>query len=293
MAFLKINKPFGEVVAGTSPKSILLAVEVPIKFIQIRIKEPSEVDNYICAEIPDPNQEPQLYKIVSELMTHGPCGLLNPNSVCMSSGSCSKGFPKPYEDATNFDKQGHIHYRRRSSRFYIIKNGMNIYNGYVVPYNRTLLLHFMAHINVEYGGWSMLIKYLFKYISKGAGRIRYTIGKNPNVNDNLQPNNSSDIDEIHNYLDARFICPHEASWRIMNFVIHERNPAVQVLSVHLENVQNMTFRDNDDLHNIVSNNYARKTTLTEWLRNNCVDESGRHLRYIDYLSEYCNISKFM
>ncbi|KAL3644191.1 hypothetical protein CASFOL_012123 [Castilleja foliolosa] len=35
------------------------------------------------------------------------------------------------------------------------------------------------------------------------------------------------VNEVQNFVDGRYICPHEASWRILNFPIHERTPAVE------------------------------------------------------------------
>ncbi|XP_076928067.1 uncharacterized protein LOC143591885 [Bidens hawaiensis] len=144
----------------------------------------------------------------------------------------------------------------------------------------------MAHINVKYCGWSMLIKYLFKYISKGADRIRYSISKTPTETDRSHRPQPSNVNEIQNFIDGRFICPHEAAWRIFNFDIHVRNPAVQVLAVHFENMQNVTFRETDLLENVATNTFSKRTTLIEWLSNNARDASGRHIRYIDYLSKY-------
>ncbi|XP_076951525.1 uncharacterized protein LOC143624915 [Bidens hawaiensis] len=132
----------------------------------------------------------------------------------------------------------------------------------------------------------MLIKYLFKYISKGTDRIRYRISKGPLNSDNASTTNDCHIDEIQNFVDSRFICPHEASWRIFNFPIHCRNPAVQVLSVHQEHMQTITFRDSDNLANVLSNPTVGHTTLTGWLHNNRHDDRGLELRYIDYVSEY-------
>jgi hypothetical protein len=43
----------------------------------------------------------------------------------------------------------------------------------------------------------MLIKYLFKYVSKGADRCRMVMKKETN-------------DEIQAYLNCRFICPYKA-----------------------------------------------------------------------------------
>ncbi|XP_076933391.1 uncharacterized protein LOC143599263 [Bidens hawaiensis] len=258
LKFIKANKIFGEIVAdlytvefqkrGLPHCHILLWVSP-----SCRIKDACEIDNFISAEIPDPSAEPHLYKIVTELMIHGPCGLLNPNSPCMDSGSCSN--PKHFEPETSFDDNGHVHYQRRPDRFSVVKGSVKIDNRYVVPYNCT-------------------------------DRIRYSISKAPTDTDRSHRPQPTEVNEIQNFVDGMFICPHEAAWRIFNFDIHVRNPAVQVLAVHLENMQNITFRETDLLENVATNTFSTRTTLTEWLSNNARDASGRHLRYIDYLSEY-------
>ncbi|XP_035830146.1 uncharacterized protein LOC110887742 [Helianthus annuus] len=286
MGYLRSGAPFGEVVAEFQKRGLphchtLLWVKPCNK-----IQSPDDIDSYISAEIPNPTVEPVLHKIVTELMLHGPCGLPKPNAPCMIDGTCSKNFPKNYESATRFDKEGYAHYKRKADGFFVIKNGVTLDNSFVVPYNKDLLLRFDAHINVEYCGWNMVIKYLFKYISKGADRIRFTVTKTSNVPDAPNHTSSSSFDEIKNFVDGRFICPHEAAWRIFDFPIHSRNPAVQVLAVHLENMQNISFRDSQQLQNVVDNPIAKKTTLTEWLHNNILDDKGRHLRYVDYVSEY-------
>ncbi|GJZ34010.1 DNA helicase [Tanacetum coccineum] len=122
-------------------------------------------------KLPDPIQDPVAYKVVTELMMHGPCGVANSSAVCTEKGVCNKGFSKMYNDKTFFDINGHTHYRRRQTGVYFMKSESMLDNCNVVPYNRMLCLAFRAHINVEYCGWSMLIKYLFKYISKGPDRI--------------------------------------------------------------------------------------------------------------------------
>ncbi|GJY90567.1 DNA helicase [Tanacetum coccineum] len=43
--------------------------------------------------------------------------------------------------------------------------------------------------------------------------------------------------EIKNYVEGHFVCAHEAYWRILKFNIYRREPAVQILSVHLEDMQ--------------------------------------------------------
>ncbi|XP_021971488.1 uncharacterized protein LOC110866654 [Helianthus annuus] len=221
-------------------------------------------------------------------MVHGPCGLLNPKAPCMRDGTCSKSFLKNFEPVTWFDKEGYVHYKRSPNGHHVLRNGIQIDNGYVVPYNKRLSSRFNAHINVEYRGWNMMIKYLFKYISKGADRVRFSIQQAEQDSTSTSTNGHSSVDEIKNFVDGRFICPHEAAWRILNFAIHERNPAVQILAVHLERMQNVTFRDNSKLQSIINNPSFGKTTLTEWLSNNNseTESEGRNLTYTEYPSKY-------
>ncbi|KAJ9557468.1 hypothetical protein OSB04_012082 [Centaurea solstitialis] len=291
ITYLKDERPFGNVAAdlytiefqkrGLPHCHTLLWVTSAHK-----IKAPEEVDKFISAEIPDPNNDPRLFNIVSKLMIHGPCGLANTSAPCMVNGTCSKHFPKRYEQTTRFDKDGYIHYRRKNDCRFVTKNDIKLDNSYVVPYNRSLCLVFEAHINVEYCGWNMMIKYLFKYISKRADRIRAQLTQSLGEHSNRTLNETKQINEIQNFVDARYICAHEDAWRIFDFDIHNRNPAVQVLAVHLDKMQTITFKDTQSLRNIITNPMTKKTTFTQWLHNNQIDDRGRHLTYIDYTLEY-------
>ncbi|KAK9053646.1 hypothetical protein SSX86_024720 [Deinandra increscens subsp. villosa] len=291
ITFLRQERPFGVVVAD------LYTIEFQKRGLphchtllwvanQYKITEPCQIDNYISAEIPDKDLQPLLYQIVTETMVHGPCGPLDRGATCMQKNKCSRNFPMKHEESTRIDDNGRPFYRRRPNGPTVNKKDTLIDNCYIVPYNKALSMRFRAHINVEYCGWSMVIKYLFKYISKGADRIRYTIVSNAGAVNGCSSSDKKEVNEIQNFVDGRFVCPHEAAWRILNFPIHHRNPAVQSLQVHLEGHQNVTFRDSSSLTNVLRNPALGKTTLTEWLINNRKDYSGRHLRYLDYLSEY-------
>lgn len=249
-----------------------------------RVQTAEDVDQHIFAELPDPAVDPRGYRVVSDMMMHGPCGKANLGAPCMQDGVCTKNFPKKYNNNSFFDDSGRVHYRRRDTKVSVVKHRMKLDNAYVVPYNRALCLAFEAHINVEYCGWSMLIKYLFKYISKGTDRIfaQFTrsIGDASTSATQRQPH----IDEIQNFLDGRFICPHEACWRILKFEIHNREPAVQILSVHLQNMQHITFRAGENLESVVSRQDRKLTTLTEWFTYNIENEDGRHLTYLEFPS---------
>ena len=143
-----------------------------------------------------------------------------------NSDECTKNFPKPFCTATFIDAKGYVHYRRRDSGIETLKQNISLDNGYVVPYNRSLCMRFYAHINVEYCEWSMLIKYLFKYISKGTDIIVSHVTRSIGDPDPSTSQRPLHIDEIKNFQDARYIGPHEACWRILGFPIHVRDPAV-------------------------------------------------------------------
>ena len=66
-----------------------------------KLRDSNDIGNIISAEIPDENDEPELFEIVKSCMIHGPCGSLNPNCVCMENGVCEKHFPKEFREETH------------------------------------------------------------------------------------------------------------------------------------------------------------------------------------------------
>ncbi|XP_071718258.1 uncharacterized protein [Rutidosis leptorrhynchoides] len=298
VSFLKKEKPFGSVKGavlytiefqkrGLPHCHTLLWVSNPTTSLS-----PSDIDQYISAELPDPRDDFCGYKIISNLMIHGPCGDAHPEAPCMQENEhtrgkkCSKKFPKPFNQETFFDKDGYVHYRRRRTGIETQRFGVDLDNTYVVPYNHLLCLTFHAHINVEYCGWSMLIKYLFKYIYKGADRVAAYVTSNSPAAGKTSTSSPPIVDEIQNFVDARFICPHEAAWRIFNFPVHFREPTVQILAVHLPNMQLIRYRAKQPIHSIISDPSRKMTTLTEWLTYNTEHSDGSHLTYIDFPSEF-------
>ncbi|XP_071699496.1 uncharacterized protein [Rutidosis leptorrhynchoides] len=128
---------------------------------------------YILAEIPDKDADPELYQLVSELMIHVPCGEKNnPKCPCTDiENKCTKHFLKPFADVTSVDTDGYSVYRRRDNGRKVSKQGHDLDNGSVVPYNPFLLNKYQAHINVEWCNQVGAIRYLFKYIHKGDDRV--------------------------------------------------------------------------------------------------------------------------
>ncbi|CAN1164937.1 ATP-dependent DNA helicase PIF1 [Linum perenne] len=124
----------------------------------------------VAAELPDPMIDPIGYAAATKFMLHGPCGVDFQKSPCMVDDKCKKFFPKAYTSETTIDDHGYAVYRRRMTGITAIKSGVSLDNRYVVPYNRYLIVKYQAHINIEVCHKGQLIKYLFKYITKGPDR---------------------------------------------------------------------------------------------------------------------------
>ena len=145
----------------------------------------------------------------------------------MKDNKCSKNFPKSFQDETIIDDFGFTIYRRRDDGRNIMKNGVKLDNRNVVPYNMHLLKKYNAHINVEWCNKSNMIKYLFKYVTKGSDRAKVYFEvtaktSNASPGPQLAPRN-----EIQEYIDARFLSCCEALWRAFEFDIHFRVPPVE------------------------------------------------------------------
>lgn len=127
-----------------------------------------DVDNVVCAFLPDPANDRRLFECVTRHMIHGPCGTLNLNSPCMVDNRCSKNFPKEYSDETVYISDGgYPKYRRPNNGPVARVRTQEVSNEFVVPYNPYLLAKYDAHINVEVCSTVKSVQYLYKYIFKG------------------------------------------------------------------------------------------------------------------------------
>src|SRR5216117_3072452 len=77
---------------------------------------------------------------------------------------------------------------------------------------------------------SSVFKYLFKYVYKGGDRTTAVL--------------QNEVNEIQDYVDARYLSAPEAVWHIFGFKLHHRFPAIQRLQIHLPNQQTVTFDNN-------------------------------------------------
>lgn len=92
---------------------------------------PDQIDEIICAEIPDKEIDLIGYNTVSQFMVHGPCGDANPRCACMQKGVCTKHFLKPFHNETIIDNNGYVLYKRRDDGRVVKKNGVLLDNRYI------------------------------------------------------------------------------------------------------------------------------------------------------------------
>ncbi|XP_032690659.1 uncharacterized protein LOC116853632 [Odontomachus brunneus] len=185
-------------------------------------------DKYISAEIPDPNDNRVLHDIVMKHMIHGPCG-----DWCLVNGKCSKHYPKPFMEETRMDEDSYTYYRRRDvGKTFESPGGYIVDNSHVVPYCPILSLIFNSHINVEVVSSIKSVKYLYK------GHDAATVTVEPVTEDVVLEH-----DEIRDYIEARYVGPVEASWRILEKKLQDKSHTVICLSVHLPNEHNITIEN--------------------------------------------------
>ncbi|XP_037931270.1 uncharacterized protein LOC119666067 [Teleopsis dalmanni] len=198
-------------------------------------------------------------------------------SPYMENGKCTKGFPKDFVRDTITGIDGYPIYRRRNSenggqsfslKLRNIEYEVEVDNRWVVPYSPLLTKIYKAHINVEFCSSVKSIKYICKYVHKGSDMAVFAV---QNINEN---------DEITRYQMGRYISSNEAIWRIFGFQIHERDPAVIHLSIHLENGQGVYFNEQNAIERALT---APKTTLTEFFElnkeQNIFGQNARTLLY--------------
>ncbi|XP_044585994.1 uncharacterized protein LOC123266031 [Cotesia glomerata] len=257
-----------------------------------KIKTCEQVDKLISAEIPDSVNNPILYDIVTKNMLHGPCG-----DWCLINGVCSKKFPKNFRNETNMDENGYPHYRREDKGITITRNNHVFDNRHVVPYNPTLLQTFNCHINVEIVSSVRAVKYLYKYVFKGHDKAAITInGTLPNttgetnVNDhhpsrNGNDSNINDHNEIRNFVDARYVGPVEAVWRIVSKNLQDKSHSITRLPVHLPNQHSITINDDcDDIE--LQEALQKQSMLIDYFKLNVHDPNAWQYTYSDIPLHY-------
>jgi hypothetical protein len=115
-----------------------------------------------------------------------------------------------------------------------------------------MLEMFNCHINVEVCSSTKAVKYLYKYIYKGHDKTSFNID---------QPDANGDIDKIKRFIDARWVTPPEAMWRIFGFTLCENHPSVLQLQLHLPDMHMVRFKAGESLNDVLASDNASKSML--------------------------------
>ena len=234
-----------------------------------------------------------LYETVTSCMLHKKCSQYTtsrtgPIPPCWDpdKNECSKRFPKELCDHTVFEPDfGYPKYRRRRAAG-ASEEDVN-QNCWVVPYNPYLSARYDAHINVEICANVKACKYIFKYVHKGSDRASLRIERENGPGEDA--GGPDQVDEIQEYRDARWVGSAEACWRIFGFKLHDHNPAIHRLAIHLPNQQSVEFDDQDDLQDVLQVETDYSTTLTAFFELNEKrrrEEAVGDLLYTNVLDDY-------
>ena len=189
-----------------------------------RPRTADQVDAISSAEIPplppDDDQsdaaiaQRRLRSLVLEHMVHNDCsGPRGCDCPCWDEVAerCGGNFPFDFASTTSLgDEHQRARYRRRNGENWTASvQGRRVTNQWVVPYNACLLMKYECHLNVEVVTAAHAVKYLFKYLFKGADSASAALHAT-----------SREPDRILQYQDRRYLGSSEAIWRLMEFAIH-------------------------------------------------------------------------
>nr|XP_025636459.2 uncharacterized protein LOC112730605 [Arachis hypogaea] len=189
--------------------------------------------------------EPHLHDAVLKHMIHGPCGTLDQSLPCMKNGQCKYNYPKEFTAETRRGDDSYPQYRRRFDTPVPISQNVTVDNRWYQEYKVSL---------------QILLQ-----------------GSRPNCNG---IHNGSNVDEVQQFVDARWIAAPEACWRIFKFNLYRMYPSVERLQIHLPNQHQVSFYDHQTIPEILNDDYFSRTMLTEFFAlNREEDQQSRHLLY--------------
>jgi PIF1-like helicase/Helicase len=101
----------------------------------------------------------------------------------------------------------------------------------------------------------------------------------------------SNIDEIKQYQDGRYLSPPESVWRLLEFKVHGEYPPVTRLAVHLPGAQPVYFDEEASCEEIQGRMEEAGSTLMAFFKYNERHEDGRRYLYSEFPAHYVYDSK--
>ena len=123
-------------------------------------------------------------------------------------------------------------------------------------------------------------------MTKGPDYSKILLERIKGKGDSGKSSSYAAVDEIAEYIMCRYICEHDALWRVFGYSIHTKYPAVERLPVHLPDKNTIRFRAGALLTTIIDTNFLKKTMLTEWFVANQTFTNARTLSYCDFPTKW-------
>ena len=177
------------------------------------------VNKHINAKIPTRVQDEELREKIRSHMLHR-CS--NAKNGCVVNGVCKRHYDKTIINNTCFlDEKGFMNYARG-------KDDLK-----VVPHVIEMLMDLDCHCNVEWCGSSYTPIYLYKYVFKGASKLKFRM---------MNADDIRDDDDINLHLRGRTLSSMDAMWRLYGYHTYPRStPAVNTIRVQtLQQMQTYT-----------------------------------------------------
>lgn len=99
------------------------------------------------------------------------------------------------------------------------------------------------------------------------------------------------LDEVKNFLDGRYACASEATWRVFSLDIHSRWPSVDRLPIHLPGEKHINFPKNADLEKVCEKASSKPSKLEGWFVANKELPHSRNFTYAEFPSHFTWIAQ--
>lgn len=115
--------------------------------------------------------------------------------------------------------------------------------------------------------------------------------KAANSTNDISKGKAKSLDEIKSFLDGRYVCASEASWRIFGFDIHHRWPSVDRLPLHLPDQKYINFQSTADLQTICEKAKSKISKLEAWFIANKELPQARNFTYSEFPGKFTWVPK--
>ncbi|GAU51549.1 hypothetical protein TSUD_414120 [Trifolium subterraneum] len=102
----------------------------------------------------------------------------------------------------------------------------------------------------------------------------------------MEVHGGSTLDEVQQYVDARWICAPEAFWKIFRFTLYRLYPSVKRLQIHLPNRHQVRYYDHQRIVDVLNDERNSKTMLTQFFALNRRDPHSRNYLYREIPEHY-------